>query len=86
VANEMNDVVVADDNSLLLSVLSEILKECGCTVRAASDGFEALVMILDRVPDILISELLPASNGALLHLQYGYLARQSTKAIFQPWQ
>jgi CheY-like chemotaxis protein len=57
VASEMNDIVVADDNALLVSVLSEIFKERGYMVRTASDGFAALAAIRDRVPDILISDL-----------------------------
>jgi CheY-like chemotaxis protein len=64
VVNEMNDVLVADDNPLLLSVLSEIFEECGYSVRTASDGFVALEMIRDRVPDILISDLnMPRMSG-----------------------
>jgi CheY-like chemotaxis protein len=60
----MNDVVVADDNPILVSVLSEIFRECGYTVRTASDGFAALATIRDRVPDILISDLyMPRMTG-----------------------
>jgi CheY-like chemotaxis protein len=62
--NEMNDVVVVDDNPALLCVLSEILKEHGYSVRMASDGFEALAVIRDRAPDILISDLnMPGMSG-----------------------
>jgi CheY-like chemotaxis protein len=32
------DVIVADDDPILVSVLSEIFKASGCTVRTASDG------------------------------------------------
>jgi CheY-like chemotaxis protein len=64
VADEMNDMLVTDDNPLLVSVLSEIFKECGYAVRTASDGFEALAMIRDRVPDILVSDLnMPRMSG-----------------------
>jgi CheY-like chemotaxis protein len=64
VANEMNDILVADDNPVLVSVLSEIFKECGYAVRTASDGFAALASIRDRVPDILISDLnMPRMSG-----------------------
>jgi PleD family two-component response regulator len=50
----MNDMVVVDDNPVPASVLSEIFRELGYSVRAASDGFEALAAIRNRVPDILI--------------------------------
>jgi CheY-like chemotaxis protein len=65
VANEMmTDIVVVDDNLLLADVLAEIVRECGCTVRTASDGFGALAAIRDRVPDILISDLnMPRMTG-----------------------
>jgi len=64
VVNEMNDVLVADDNPLLVSVLSEIFKECGYSVRTSSDGFAALALMRDRIPDILISDLnMPRMSG-----------------------
>ena len=37
-ANEMNDVVVADDNPLIVSVISEIFKGSGYTVWTAQMG------------------------------------------------
>lgn len=64
VRNEVNDILVVDDDPLIVSVISEILKECGCTVRTASDGFAALAAIRDRVPDILVSDLdMPGMSG-----------------------
>jgi CheY-like chemotaxis protein len=63
-ASEMEDIVIVDDNPLLVSVLSEIFKECGATVRSASDGFEALATIRERVPNVLISDLnMPRMTG-----------------------
>jgi CheY-like chemotaxis protein len=62
--NDANDIVVVDDNQVLVSVLSEIFKELGYTVRTASDGFEALATIRERVPSILISDLnMPRMTG-----------------------
>jgi CheY-like chemotaxis protein len=64
VINEMHDVLVADDNPLLVSVLAEIFRESGYAVRTAPDGFVALAMIRDRIPDILISDLnMPRMSG-----------------------
>jgi CheY-like chemotaxis protein len=60
----MNDILVVDDNPVLVSLLSEIFMEHGYTARTASDGFEALAVIRDRVPDILISDLnMPGMSG-----------------------
>jgi CheY-like chemotaxis protein len=62
--DEMNDIVIVDDNPALLCVLSEIFTENGYTVRTASDGFAALAVIRDRVPDILLSDLnMPRMSG-----------------------
>lgn len=63
-ANDMRDIVVADDNPTLLDVLSEIFRDCGFSVRPVSDGFAALAAIRDRIPDILISDLnMPGMSG-----------------------
>jgi CheY-like chemotaxis protein len=65
--NKMSDVLVVDDNPVLLSLLSVIFTEHGYTVRTASDGFEALAVIRDRVPDILVSDLnMPGMSGVEL--------------------
>lgn len=63
-ANKMTEVLVADDNPVLISVLSEIFKESGYNVRTASDGFAALTSIRERIPDVLISDLnMPRMSG-----------------------
>lgn len=62
--SELREIVVVDDDRILLSVLSELLKEHGYSVRTASDGFAALAVIRDRVPDILLSDLnMPRMSG-----------------------
>ncbi len=62
--NDMHDVLLADDNPLLASVLAEIFRESGYSVRTAPDGFVALAMMRDRIPDILISDLnMPRMSG-----------------------
>lgn len=55
--SELRDIVVVDDNAIILSVLSELFREHGYTVRTASDGFAALAVIRDRVPDIFSSRI-----------------------------
>lgn len=58
------DVLVVDDNVLLLSVLSDILREQHYHVRTATDGFEALALLRAREPDVLISDLsMPRMSG-----------------------
>jgi CheY-like chemotaxis protein len=63
-SNKTNDILVVDDNPMLLVLLSEIFIEQGYQCRTASDGFEALTAMRDRVPDILISDLnMPRMSG-----------------------
>ena len=58
------DIVVADDNAVLLHILSESLEECGYSVRSAVGGLEALTEIRRRAPDILLSDLnMPRMSG-----------------------
>jgi CheY-like chemotaxis protein len=62
--DEMTDIVVVDDNLVLLSVIAEIFKECGYTVRTATDGFAALTEIRRRAPHVLLSDLnMPGMSG-----------------------
>jgi CheY-like chemotaxis protein len=61
---QVTDIVVADDNEMLLRVISEIFKERGYTVRTATDGFAALAQIRRKVPHVLLSDLnMPGMSG-----------------------
>jgi CheY-like chemotaxis protein len=63
-SHSYGDIVVAEDNVVLLSVLSEILKECGYSVRTAPDGLGALAEIRNQTPQILLSDLnMPGMSG-----------------------
>jgi CheY-like chemotaxis protein len=63
-SQSFGDIVVAEDNAVLLSVLSELLKDCGYSVRTASDGLGALAEIRDQMPQILLSDLnMPRMTG-----------------------
>lgn len=63
-AGDPVDIVVVDDNEGLLSVLTEILGECGYSVRTASDGLGALSEIRERMPEMLLSDLnMPRMSG-----------------------
>jgi CheY-like chemotaxis protein/DNA-directed RNA polymerase subunit RPC12/RpoP len=59
-----NDLLIVDDNSVLVSILKEIFVDRGHAVRSASDGFSALTLIRDKVPDVLVSDLnMPRMSG-----------------------
>jgi len=62
--NQTKDIVVVDDNSTILDVLSEIFVAYGYTVRTASNGFAALAVLRDRVPAFLLADLyMPGMSG-----------------------
>jgi CheY-like chemotaxis protein len=64
VPHQMSDIVIVDDNATILGVLAEIFSQHGYRVRTACDGFVALAVIRDRVPDILLSDLnMPRMSG-----------------------
>jgi CheY-like chemotaxis protein len=64
IVTRTSDILVVDDSPLLRSVLLEMLRECGFSVRTASDGFTALATMRDRLPDVLLSDLqMPGMSG-----------------------
>jgi CheY-like chemotaxis protein len=59
-----DEILIAEDNGILLSVLSEIVTERGYSVRIASDGLAALSLIRRKAPGILLSDLMvPRMSG-----------------------
>ncbi len=60
------DLMIVDDEETVLDVLRRALKPAGARldVRCATSGIEALIMIGESVPDLLILDLLmPGVNG-----------------------
>jgi len=51
------NIVIAEDNPILRSVLTEIFQEYGWRVRNAEDGFSALRAIAEEAPAVLLSDL-----------------------------
>ena len=57
-------ILIVDDDSALLHLLSIILTQSGYDVRSAQDGFSALAAIRAEIPDILLSDLyMPDMSG-----------------------
>lgn len=57
-------ILIADSDEKLLITLSEVLMRESYEVRTARDGFEALAVMRDSLPDLLISDLLmPNMSG-----------------------
>lgn len=57
-------VLVVDDEPIILETMTAILESEGFVVRAAEDGFAALVTLRQTPPDIIISDLrMPNMSG-----------------------
>jgi CheY-like chemotaxis protein len=57
-------MLVVDDDSVFCEVADELFSSLGYTVRCAEDGFEALAMMKQALPDIIICDLnLPKMSG-----------------------
>lgn len=62
-ANETK-ILIVEDEKPLLDVLSDVLKENGCTVISAQDGEEGLKTALAEHPDlILLDIIMPVMDG-----------------------
>ena len=73
------DVVVVDDVLENRQVLSQVLLAIGATVRLASNGLEALAVIAEKMPDIVLMDIwMPEMDGQTatrrIKAQYGDLA------------
>jgi two-component system KDP operon response regulator KdpE len=60
-------VLIADDEEFILAFVSIKLKVSGYQVSTATDGLQALEMIKDKVPDLVIIDLImPRMDGPRL--------------------
>jgi two-component system response regulator PrrA len=57
VDNPPNVIVVADDDEDILNLMSAALERRGNTVLTARDGAEALGLVLDRHPDLVLLDV-----------------------------
>ena len=51
-------VLVVDDDPISLRVTANIFSSAGCIVKTAHDGIEALAMVKDELPDLMIIDLI----------------------------
>lgn len=57
-------VMVIDDSKTIRRTAESLLKNAGCNVLTATDGFEALAMIADNKPDVIFVDIMmPRLDG-----------------------
>lgn len=62
--NKQIRILVAENDPGVLQTVAMMLRASGYDVATASDGFEALLLFQDQVPDLLLSDLnMPAMSG-----------------------
>src|SRR5882757_3917257 len=60
----MKKVLFVEDNALIASIYSHKLSEAGFAVRVAEDGLEAMKLLLESKPDLVVLDLLmPKMTG-----------------------
>src|SRR6478736_9198652 len=60
----VEDIVLVDDDRVIQKMVGGFLERKGYHVRKASDGIEALQLVRDRVPDLVITDVrMPELNG-----------------------
>ncbi|MDR3183076.1 MAG: diguanylate cyclase [Planctomycetaceae bacterium] len=62
--NSISDVLIVDDDPAIVSLLSHLLEQSRHKIRTASDGNQALQMVLQECPDVLITDsIMPCLDG-----------------------
>jgi len=60
----VQDIVLVDDDRVIQKMVGGFLERRGYQVRRASDGIEALELVHDKVPDMIITDVrMPELNG-----------------------
>jgi CheY-like chemotaxis protein len=61
---ERGEVLVVDDDANFRTIVGEVLRAEGCTVREAHNGQEALQMARAHTPDLILTDLMmPTMTG-----------------------
>ena len=66
----MKTILLAEDEAMLMDLYSTVIKKNGFEVLPASNGLEALEILKDKKPDLIVSDLaMPDLDGAGLLAQ-----------------
>ncbi|OGV49542.1 MAG: hypothetical protein A2X49_08210 [Lentisphaerae bacterium GWF2_52_8] len=71
----MADIIIADDDDSVRFVVFQMLKRAGHTIRSARDGDEALKLLSEKQPEIMLTDIsMPGKTGdeliSLVRAQY----------------
>jgi len=76
----VEDIVLVDDDRVIQKMVGGFLERKGYHVRKASDGIEALQLVRERVPDLIITDVrMPELNG--LELAYRLRGHHRTAGV-----
>jgi chemotaxis protein histidine kinase CheA len=74
------NVLIVDDSSSARRSLSQVAKDAGYDVRTAIDGVEAITLIEEKIPDLILTDLeMPKMNG--LELAAHLRGRDNTRNL-----
>ena len=66
-SHEGKSILIVDDDTDILTAISELLKDTGATISTATDGNTAVKMAMKNQPDLLILDaMLPQRSGFLV--------------------
>jgi CheY-like chemotaxis protein len=62
------DILVVDDEKDIVEFLTQLLEDNGYTVRSAFDGLEAMKLVQEKKPDLILLDLqMPEETGTGLY-------------------
>lgn len=78
----LRKILLIDDDPFFLKILSDSFSENGFTVFTANDGIEGVKSYLEKLPDVVISDLvMPRMGGVSTCLEIGRLAGDAPPII-----
>jgi DNA-binding response OmpR family regulator len=61
---KVKKVLVVDDDPVVIRLVKELLKTAGFAVETAKDGIDAMIMVQNNKPDLIILDIMmPELNG-----------------------
>ncbi len=81
-AEPLHSVLIVDDDPHVVHLLESILQKAGYVVKSATDGEEALNMVLSTTPDVILADLImPETDGFGFIEQLRFLPETATLPV-----